>query len=129
MIVPPLDWRQGQVGGYHTGAKLRNYSLVTPKYRFDPNAWKAADEAIQGDNTKRTLDAVNAMQRTSWRINQPALQIGKKLNDGCVPGAENKKLAKERTLNAAERFKNFDCVIRSIATPDSGRRRPGSGTH
>lgn len=73
MVVPPLDWSAGNLrsGGYLTD-NINPYPLVkgsTRSYR-DKMRHLAEDGTIS-----RTLDAVNAIQKTAWAINTDVLDV------------------------------------------------------
>ena len=73
MIVPPLDWKKGMVQG---GAYLTNF--VTPLRLVKTHNYHTLYEYKNVDMPV-VLDAMNAAQRTPWRVNKKVLQLLKDL--------------------------------------------------
>lgn len=69
MVVPPLDWEKGMVRG---GGYLTNF--VTPLRLVKTHSRKTLDE-YANVNMPTVLDAMNAAQRTPWRINKKVLEL------------------------------------------------------
>jgi len=68
LLVPPMDWGQGNIamGGYYT-TYVRNYPMVKKSRKL---------YNIEVQNTRgldNTSEALNAMQRTGWKINTRVL--------------------------------------------------------
>jgi len=66
-VAVPLDWKGPQGGGYHTNTFLQK-PLV-----------KSRDRAFQGElpdiHMPRFYQAINALQRTAWSINEDVMQV------------------------------------------------------
>jgi DNA-directed RNA polymerase len=79
LIEPPKDWVELRGGGFHTDRFQNNFIRT----KVDPAKFKA-------NKMKRTMDAVNAIQKTEWEINTDVLNVmlyafNNKLNWGELP--------------------------------------------
>jgi DNA-directed RNA polymerase len=74
-LIPPRDWTDPTSGGYHTNA--------IPTIPFVKNAKTNYIEELRNrwDEMPMVHGAVNAIQRTPWRINKPILEVAKHLWD------------------------------------------------
>lgn len=72
-IVPPKDWTSPLSGGYHTRA-VRRVTLVKTRSKG------YVDELFNSD-LSLVYSAVNALQRTAWRINAPVLAVARQMWD------------------------------------------------
>lgn len=115
-VAPPLDWTSVQGGGYHTALVRRRRPLLV-------NATATARPLYREHQMPTVLAAVNAIQRTGWRINRSILdtvkEVGKHfgtdeivtLSDLPVPPRPDsiaKDLAREdMTPEQAEAFKEW----------------------
>lgn len=61
-VEPPLDWGQGQIGGYHTRRMQNANRSIVHAHRASRSLAKDADMPI-------VYNAVNALQRTPWAVN------------------------------------------------------------
>jgi len=70
-LIPPADWDDNYAGGYYT-PKLR---MMTPlvKTRRGP-AGDAHRRLLRSTEMPEVLNAVNALQRTPWRVNSAVLE-------------------------------------------------------
>jgi DNA-directed RNA polymerase len=68
MIVPPKDWEGIYGGGYYT-ARLQR-PLIKFRGKLHQQAMEAADLSVP-------IQAVNAMQKTPWRVNRRVLDVMK----------------------------------------------------
>lgn len=68
-IEKPLDWSTPYDGGYHTEAMREKYCLLTAFHRRD--RLKLLEKA----NMPSVYKAVNAVQSTAWKINEPVLKV------------------------------------------------------
>ena len=66
LVIPPRDWALGVRGGYHFGLSER-YGLV--------RGWSKQGKIVETANMPDVYGALNAIQRTPWRINQDVLQF------------------------------------------------------
>lgn len=66
MVVPPRDWNSPFSGGYRT-------TLLRPRLIKSNNP--AHGDELGGVDLTRVLNAVNAIQRTPWRINTKVLDV------------------------------------------------------
>ena len=86
MLVPPMPWRRDETGnitgGYYLIKQLI-YRVAFHKHRFNPS-----DEA---------LDALNAIQKTPWQVNEDVLRllVAKPQLGHAYPANKPKKLPKE----------------------------------
>lgn len=62
-VAPPMDWVAYNDGGYHTPEMRRLMPFAVKSSALGREALAAAD-------LRESLAALNAMQRTAWRINQ-----------------------------------------------------------
>ncbi len=62
MLVPPADWDEGEIGGYRM---LKPYTSFVRGTDTSP--------PTVDDHSDTVYAAVNSLQRTPWRINQPVL--------------------------------------------------------
>ena len=65
--TPPLDWDKDEIGGYPASTGCRSPLVHRPR-----NNGMSLDGA--GDS-EETLQAINTLQRTAWRINRPVLEV------------------------------------------------------
>jgi DNA-directed RNA polymerase len=71
LVIPPQDWGMMQRGGYYYS--LRNaFPLVRTYNRAITAAHERKDQPL-------VFGALNALQKTAWRINTPVLQLVKAL--------------------------------------------------
>ncbi|HIF9256504.1 TPA: DNA-directed RNA polymerase [Photobacterium damselae] len=73
MVVPPIDWTKGMVRG---GAYLTNF--VTPLRLVKTHSHRTLYEYANVD-MPHVLNAINAAQRTPWRINHKVLELLRQL--------------------------------------------------
>lgn len=71
MIVPPIQWEQGQRGGYRY-AMRNKYSLVRGQSAVHA-------EMIEEASMPLVYQALNAIQNTAWRINTNVLDVVQQL--------------------------------------------------
>ena len=69
-LIPPEDWEDPYTGGYHLPRLRSSTALI--KFRRG-RAGTAHRELMQGVDLGPVASAVNAMQRTPWRVNQAVL--------------------------------------------------------
>ena len=69
MIVPPLDW-SGATGGGYLSERIRPINFVLTRSKEYLQSLGAIREQMQPH-----YQAVNAIQRTAWRINKPVLDV------------------------------------------------------
>ncbi|UFS66961.1 hypothetical protein LO749_20935 [Paracoccus denitrificans] len=72
MVVPPKDWSGLDEGGYLTDSIPFPPSLVKTGSKGHRNALKGAD-------LSRVMAAVNALQRTPWRVHKGVLGVAEEL--------------------------------------------------
>lgn len=97
MLVPPRDWHTEVtaagnpviVGGYLTGA-IRRARMVQSRL---PGALKR----LANGNMEQVYAAINAVQRTAWRINKPLLAVMAEARAG-GPGLESLFVEADRPL-------------------------------
>lgn len=70
-LIPPEDWTDINTGGYHL-PRLRASTGLVKFRRGTPG--RAHRRIAQEAQIGPVMDAVNAMQRTPWRINRPVLE-------------------------------------------------------
>ena len=67
-VEPPLDWPGMSGGGFHTREMRRAHPYLV-------KAPSAARELLFGHSMPTVLEAVNALQRTAWRVNARILDV------------------------------------------------------
>ena len=72
-VAPPLEWHSEHDGGFHLPALRERHPLLKGRHI-------ASDAHVSAD----TLLAVNALQRTAWRINTDFLDVALRLPDEVV---------------------------------------------
>jgi DNA-directed RNA polymerase len=82
-VEPPIDWTSGTDGGFHTPRMRRAAPMLVRGPASSRHPYREAAMPI-------VLAAINAMQRTGWRISQPMLDIVLEVaaNGGCKAGGE-----------------------------------------
>lgn len=65
-VEPPLDWDYGVTGGFHTDRMRRVHSSLIHGRRASRNLGRSTEMPV-------VFSAVNALQRTAWRINERVL--------------------------------------------------------
>jgi len=83
-VIPPRDWSTPFDGGYHTkAARTKQFRLVKPVKALKKSVKDNYLEEIAGiaDQMPEVYEAVNAMQRTPWRINRDVLSVFQQLWD------------------------------------------------
>lgn len=78
-VMPPKDWKPGEMGGYHFA--LSN-SLPLVRHCSTPQSTKLSAAPMP-----LVYSALNALQRTAWRVNQSVLDVVKLALDGKVSAA------------------------------------------
>lgn len=71
-VIPPKDWVNLTGGGYHTDALAYPLNLVKTRSKQHIKLLKRADLSL-------VYKAINAMQRTAWRVNSPVLKVAEHL--------------------------------------------------
>lgn len=69
-LVPPLDWEHWQRGGFH-GQRLQNITPLVKTRSGQQRDWQSS--LLSSACMPKLFESVNAMQGTSWRINQRVL--------------------------------------------------------
>jgi len=77
LLIPPKDWGQGIAGGYHN-----SLAGCLPLVR---NGTASQSAKIAAEPMPLVYAALNALQRTSWRVNGRVLEIVKLALDGKIP--------------------------------------------
>lgn len=65
-VEPPIDWEFGVTGGFHTAKMRRAHSSLVHARRASRNLVRTTDMPV-------VFAAVNALQRTAWRVNDKML--------------------------------------------------------
>jgi len=71
-VIEPKDWEDLEGGGYHTRAFAYPLGLVKTRSREHKKLLKQADLTL-------VYEAVNAVQRTAWRVNTRILEVANHL--------------------------------------------------
>lgn len=101
-IVPPRPWTSPFEGGYWSG-RVRNLVMVKTHN-------KGYLEELAEHDMPEVYDAINAMQHTAWRINEPVLETLRALWEqgstlGKLPSAEDIELPLKPLFLAQEKPK------------------------
>lgn len=85
-VVPPKDWEGPYGGGYHSNAVWRLSLVKTRNKEYLEELRHRVEEMAP------VYTAVNALQRTAWKVNQQVLTIMRDLWDRglCVAGLPNR---------------------------------------
>jgi DNA-directed RNA polymerase len=85
-VEPPRDWVTPIDGGYHTKELIRNNPMLI-------RGASAAQEINRSNPMPAVLSAVNALQRTAWKVNTRVLgvarEVGKFKNEGEIVSLMN----------------------------------------
>lgn len=73
-VVPPKDWSSPFNGGYHTPELRCRYPLVKPHNRSLSRAY-LQELRDRGGQLSQVYEAVNALQRTPWKVNARVLDV------------------------------------------------------
>lgn len=125
MVVPPMEWGVGEVGGYLTNA-VRPLKLV-----------KGATAGLEAELAEREMDVVyaslNAIQSTPWKVNktllavmQEAWKLDARLGD-CLPTSEGNPLPLrpadiETNPEALREWKNLAFAVHRQNSSRGGKR-------
>jgi DNA-directed RNA polymerase len=71
-VIPPNDWVAQGEGGYHTPELQRRVEFIKIKDKHHR-------KAIKGHNYDMAMQAVSAMQRTAWKINEDVHDVMKEV--------------------------------------------------
>ena len=106
-IVSPLRWIHPFKGGYHSPL-IRQMTLVKTR-----NQNYLSEISNKVDEMKSVYDSINAIQETSWSINQPVLQVMETFYNqntpiGKIPPIENVPLpAKPTSITDKKKFREW----------------------
>lgn len=79
MIIPPCDWTSYEEGGYY--GDLRPYSKFLRLFAFSDCGifFKQYMAKLKASDMSEPMEAVNAIQKTPWRIDTKVLEVVKKV--------------------------------------------------
>lgn len=104
MIQPPQDWMTTRKGGY-LRPPTDSWAMIK---RGNPNLLKAIDDTRCGNIFEALYEAVNALQRTPWRINKRVYEVQRTLWEygGGPEAALPLRLKKGEKSNESEKQKS-----------------------
>ena len=77
-LIPPLDWEDELSGGYHTPRLRMTTPLVKTRQGISGKIHK---DILSEVEMPKVYSAINAMQKTAWKINVPVLKAMQKIWD------------------------------------------------
>lgn len=75
MVIPPKDWSDINDGGYY--GELAVFNSLLRLYRFQDGGYyyKKYMQKLQSADLSRPMKALNAIQKTPWRIDKKVLEV------------------------------------------------------
>jgi len=106
MVVPPRPWESFYTGCYYEEKAARNVRLVRT---YNRDHQRLVTQAIKDGTMGHVLDAVNAIQSTSWAINEEVLKVVKWAwdNNIDIPGLPRRDLTDLPSRLDAEVWENM----------------------